>query len=240
MKILLLVPIIFLLISLSAVNAATLNVVTESYPPFITIDGTKTSGILTKKVKAILAISQLQYTLNAYPWARSYQIASSQPNTLIYSIVKSAERSPYFHWYCPIYESSAVFAYKLAANSVDITSIAALRKTLVGTTRHGINHEFLKKYGFNVGENLDISATEDINLKKLINGRVDTVVQSIETMKYRLNKLEFKNIEITKGVAINNDKPTTHCMALNVNSDPLIINKISQAFQQYQKMVVLE
>jgi len=240
MKLLIYLSIILLLIDKSFANVTKLNVVTESYPPFITVDDSKISGVITKKVTNILAISQLQYTLNAYPWARSYQIASSQPNTLIYSIIKSSERSPFFHWYCPIYTSSAVFAFKLANNPVSVSSIVDLKKVIVGTTRHGINHELLKKLGFNVGNNLDISATENISLKKLVNGRVDAVVQSIETMNYRLDKLGFKNIEIVKGIAINNDKPTTHCMALNINSDPEIINKISKAFKQYQKIGILK
>jgi polar amino acid transport system substrate-binding protein len=240
MKVIIVFLLIFLSIKTSLCRGSELTVVTESYPPFVTVNNEKISGIVTNKVKDILAKSQLNYKINAYPWARSYQIAMSQPNTLIYSIIKSPERSPYFHWFCPIFQSSSVFAFKLSSNPTIINSISSLQQTLVGTARLGINHELLQKHNFELGRNLDISATEDINLKKLINGRVDAVVQSLETLRYRLDKLGFNDIKITQGVAIDSGKPTIHCMALNVNSDPVIVGKIKQAFQQYQQTNLLK
>jgi polar amino acid transport system substrate-binding protein len=240
MKLLLLLSFIVLRITSSHADVIKLNVVTESYPPFIIIDKNEISGLITQQVKSILAISKLQYTLNTYPWARSYQMATGQPNTLIYSIIKSPERAPYFHWFCPIYESSAAFAFKLTSNPINISSIPSLKRSLVGTARHGINHTFLKKHGFKFGKNLDISATEDINVKKLVNGRVDAIVQSVEAIHYRLKKLGYQTVSIAKGVAINNGQVLNHCMALSLNSDPIIVNKITRAFQIYQEMKVKE
>jgi len=237
MKLLLFLSSIILLVASSHAYLAKLNVVTESYPPFITIDKNEISGLVTQEVKDILNISDLQYTLNAYPWARSYQMATNQPNTLIYSIIKSPERTPNFHWFCPIYQSSAAFAFKLAGNPIDISSIPSLKRSLVGTARNGINHALLQKHGFELGKNLDVSATEDVNLKKLVNGRVDAIVQSTETINYRLKKLGYQDISIIKGVAINKYQVLNHCMALSLNSDPIIVSKITRAFEQYQKQM---
>jgi polar amino acid transport system substrate-binding protein len=236
MKLLLLLSFTILRITSSHADIIKLNVVTESFPPFIVVSENEISGIITQKVKRIMAISKLQYTLNTYPWARSYQMATDQPNTLIYSIIKSPERAPYFHWFCPIYKSSAAFAFKLTSNPVNISSIPLLKESLVGTARRGINHTFLKKHGFELGKNLDISATEDINVKKLVNGRIDAIVQSVEAINYRLGKLGYKTVSITKGVAINNGQGLDHCMALSLNSDPIIVSKITHAFQEYQKI----
>ena len=234
MKVILIFTLILLLINSGNSLATDVNIVTESFPPFITVNKNQISGLITNRVKKIMDISQLSYSLTAYPWARSYQIASSQANTLIFSIIKSPERAPFFYWFCPVYTSSPFFAFKLKGNAAKIDSISELKKVFVGTARHGINHEHLKKLGFEAGKNLDVSATEDINIKKLINGRVDAVVQSAETFDYRLKKLGYENVEVIQGVAINEDKPLIHCLALNINSDPLIRDKITQAFLKYQ------
>jgi len=59
-------------------------------------------------------------------------------------------------------------------------------------------------------------------------------VQSIESINYRLAKLGFENVSITQGVAINKNKPTIHCMALNKNSDQKLKQKIEQAFNHFK------
>jgi len=143
-------PLVFLVSCSSSLFAQKLQVVTESYPPFVVVNDSDISGIMTQRVEEILNKGKLIYSINSYPWARSFQIARNQPNTLIYSIIKSPERISYFHWFCPIYQSSPVFAFKLSNNPIDINSISSLKQAIVGTTRHGINQEHLQKYGFDI------------------------------------------------------------------------------------------
>jgi polar amino acid transport system substrate-binding protein len=234
LTVLLMLLFLFFLINTKSISAAELTVVSENYPPFIINENKQISGTVTEVVLEILAISGVNYTLAVYPWARSYKMATSQKNTLIYSITKTQERTPYFHWFCPIYESSAIYAYKLADNPININSLQQLKKARVGILRHDHGHEYLLSKGFKDGVNLDVSATEDINIRKLVKGRIDAVVQSKEAAIYRLNKLSLGHIQLTKGLAIYNDKPLKHCMALNVDSSPEIIEKVQRAFTLWQ------
>ena len=89
-----------------------LEVVTESWPPFI-ISGQDVSGIDTDRVRKILNDTGINYTIKIYPWARSYYLATNKPNVLIYSIHKSKQREPLFHWYCPTHKSTQINAYKI-------------------------------------------------------------------------------------------------------------------------------
>jgi len=218
----------------SYVNAVELSVVTASFPPFIVNKNGETLGPATSNIKDILKISQLDYSLTLYPWARSYKMATTQSNVLIYSMVKTQERIPLFHWFCPIYQSSPVFAYKLNSNHVDISTISALRNVIVGVLRDNYNHKFLLSLGFTLGENLDVSATESISIKKLINGRIDAVLLSKEAIKRRLAVVGYKELSVSRGYAIHNNKLMDHCMALSLGSNPEIIDKISHAFKQWK------
>ncbi|WP_170309697.1 substrate-binding periplasmic protein [Litorilituus lipolyticus] len=211
-----------------------LEVVSESWPPFIIADK-EVSGIVTDQVKEILNKSGINYHINIYPWARSYHIAITKPNVLIYSIYKTEERKPHFHWFCPIHKATPIHIYKLSTNKIDVNSLAALKKAVVGIMRGDNSHQYLLDNGFKDGINLDVSANEETNLLKLLNGRVDVVVQSEESFRYRLNNLGEKDIDFLAGLTIHKGKQAEHCMALSKGTDPQIIKQVSHSFEQWKK-----
>lgn len=212
-----------------------LDVVTEHWPPYI-IDTKPITGTVTKKVREILAYTDINYQITIYPWARSFRIAMSQPNTLIYSILRNEERAPHFHWFCPLAKGPTINLYKLSSNPLDITSLTALKKVTVGVMRDDNNHSYLLEQGFKEGINLDVSSDELTNLRQLLNGRVDAVVQAKESVKPRLKILGVSDIKLVKGFTLHNPDKTTHCMALSLGTDKKIIEQVSAGFQRWQKL----
>lgn len=75
-----------------------LKVVTELSPPNQTRINNEVMGYSTEIVRLILAAANIDATIEIYPWARAYKMARSKPNTLIYSLAKTADREPLFHW----------------------------------------------------------------------------------------------------------------------------------------------
>jgi len=211
-----------------------LHIVTEDWPPFI-INKSEVSGVVTNKVKEILKYTDIEYVIDVYPWARSFHIATTTPNTLIYSIYRTKQREKQFHWFCPIHQSTSVHAYKLASNDINIDSIKYLRTAVVGVMRGDNSHSYFLQHGFKDGVNLDVSSNEEINLKKLVMGRVDAVVQSKESLDYRLESLGVKNVKLVSGLVIAENKNAEHCMALSLGTKPEIINKISKGFKLWQQ-----
>lgn len=207
-----------------------LKVVTELWPPYI-INSAPVSGIVTNKVRHILDNSGLTYEINIYPWLRSYHLAKTTPNVLIYSIYKTPEREPFFHWFCPIHQATPIYAYKLASNLKDISSLSALKKTRIGVMRGDNNFNYLSSKGFSEDIQLDISADELSNVRKLMAGRIDVVIQSHDAIHYRLEQLSNHPVELVQGVNIHGLNSSTHCMALSKNSDKDIIESVQKAFQ---------
>ena len=210
-------------------NAEQLQVVGESWPPFI-VDGDPIGGSVTEKVRDILKVAKLDYKITLYPWIRSYHIAKTRPNTLIYSIYRSPERESYFHWFCPVHKSSRIYSFKLAKNPADISTLEALKKLTVGVMRGDNSHEFLTNNGFSENKNLDLSADELINIRKLVHGRIDVVTQVQESLEYRLKMLGYGETKIERGVKLHRNENSFHCMALNKNSDAKLVEKIRAAF----------
>ena len=214
------------------VNAQSLKVVTEHWPPFIN-DTEPVSGSVTDKVRQILDYAGLNYQISLYPWARSYHLVMTRPNVLIYSIFRTKAREPYFHWFCPVNEGVTVSLYKLKGNSRDIGSLPAVRNALIGVMRHDHNHSYLLRQGFTEGVNLDISADEQTNLRKLFNGRVDAVGLAEESLTHRLAILGYSREQVVKGITLHSPAVTRHCMALSLGSDKAIIEKVDAGFQRW-------
>ena len=92
------IVILFSLIT-SLSYAQPLRIVTEKLPPlqFSEKDGVST-GAMTDIVKLLLQKSNLKSEIEILPWARSYQLATSRKNTLIFSMLRSESRENDFIW----------------------------------------------------------------------------------------------------------------------------------------------
>lgn len=221
-------------IELDVTSELELEVVTEIWPPFI-VSEKVISGIVTEHIRKILKYSDISYVINIYPWKRSYHLATTRPNILIYSIFRTESREPLFHWFCSIYKETPIRIYKLSSNMTNVDSLTDLKSSIIGVMRGDNSHDYLLKKGFEEGVNLDISANEETNLKKLIKGRVDAVVQSEKSMQYRLNALGAGELEVSAGFPIHQEKSSEHCMALSLDTKPGIIQKVRKGFEKWQQ-----
>lgn len=219
-------------------QANQLNVVSEHWPPYIiqpSANSDKVSGIVTKRIRQILAYSPLSYEINIYPWARSYHLALTRPNTLIYSIYRTPEREPFFHWFCPLYPQTPVNIYKLKNNHSNIEDLNALKSGIVGVLRDDNSHKYMENMGFIEGENLIVSASEESNIAKLLNKKIDAVIQSQDALIYRLKGSGFSIEDFDIGYQLHKNSSTEHCMALSKSSSEFITKQVNQAFQLWQK-----
>lgn len=231
------VGLIFLcfIINVKAQNL-TLEVVSEHWPPFIIQNTEKAedvSGIVTKKIREMLSPSNINFTINTYPWARSYHLATTKPNVLIYSIYKTQKRTPHFTWFCPIHPKTPVNVYKLKKSTINIATLASLKKANVGVLRHDNSHNYMLNKGFIVGRNLTVSASEESNIKNLLNDKIDAVIQSREALIYRLQNTGFSIDDFEVGFQLHQNMSTEHCMALSKNSSPELVSTLSAAFNSW-------
>lgn len=211
-----------------------LQVVTEHWPPYI-IQAEQPEGIVTTRVKQILNNTNLSYEINLYDWAKSYYLAKSQPNTLIYSIYRSPDREAHFHWFCPIHAPTPIYAFKLASNEANIDTLESLKKHRIGVMRGDNSHEYFLNNGFLNGVNLYVSSTEKANVAKLLSGEIDVVIQSKVSLEYRLALLGASDVNVESGYKPHKKEPLGHCMALSKNTDKAIIDEVTRAFQMWQK-----
>jgi polar amino acid transport system substrate-binding protein len=163
---------LFLVCAVCCNGAASQSLVltTEHYPPFNIVDA-KTgaiSGISTEKVLELMRRSGEKYTLNAYPWARSFQMASNDPNACIFSISRTAEREPLFKWVGTLAKSNWVI-FARSDDRRQQRSLADVRPFVLGTYRNDAIDKFLSSAGFKT----DLANSDNLNPEKLLRGRFD-------------------------------------------------------------------
>ncbi len=152
------------------ISAQTLQLTTEDYPPFNIIDAKsgKISGISTEKVSELMLRAKEKYTLNAFPWARAFQMARLEANTCVFSTTRTPEREAMFKWVGPLVKNNW-FIFGRADDTRHPRSLEEMRPYVLGTYRNDAIGEFLTLKGFKT----DMTTADADNPRKLLLGRFD-------------------------------------------------------------------
>lgn len=208
-----------------------LSVVTENWFPFNYLDENGTiTGSSTELVKAVLEHANIPFEIRIYPWQRSYSLARTQENTLIYSIFRSPIREELFHWICPISKKTIHSVYKLSKRAdININSKNDLLNYSINVTRGTFPHEFFMGKGMKEGVNLQLTATNEANLLMLIKNRVDLIVEVEVGVFQMLKELGLPANTIEKTYTFDEMNQAQSCMAISKGTPQHIINKIRQS-----------
>lgn len=226
--------------AVSAPNAVALElqVVTESLPPLNYEDKGKVTGFSTELLQSVLHTAGLDAEIQLIPWARAYQTALTQPNTLIYSITRTPERDALFEWIGPI-SPRQIFLYKLRRrHDVQVSSLADAASYKTGLVREmASTKDFINVSGFAAAA-FDFAPTVESNMKKLFMDRIDLLVSLDWSAAYLAKALEHSPSELEPVVLL--DKSRSYYFALNKQSDPALLSRLRLAFEKVQQSGQIE
>ncbi|MYM23943.1 transporter substrate-binding domain-containing protein [Duganella sp. FT135W] len=176
--------------------ATPLTLVTEEFAPYSYREHGKVTGYATDVLEAALAHAGIDHSVQIYPWARAFQMARSQPNVLIYSIVRTPEREELFQWVTPLAPRS-VYLYKLASRrDIKVRTVEDLRRYRIAANRGDVVEEQLHQLGLNA----DLGALDETNLRKVVVGRVDLMVASERTLKDLCQRIQVRCSQLERAM----------------------------------------
>lgn len=119
---------ILLLLGLARPAIATgMTAYTEELPPLNYQDGGQVSGFATELLQTVMQQAGYSVDIQLMPWARAYRLVMEGPDRIIYSITRTPQREPLFHWVGPI-SPRQIKLYRLNSRSdIQINSEAALQ-----------------------------------------------------------------------------------------------------------------
>jgi polar amino acid transport system substrate-binding protein len=151
------------------VASPVLRVLTEDNPPFsLQVSGGLIDGISTRIVREMFLRAAEPYRIELEPWMRAFNSALHDPNTCVYSTIRTASREHQFKWVGPLVETPwALFAR--ARDGKVIESLDAVRHAVIG----GYSGDAVAQYLVNNGFNVEFTSSDLLNMRKLAAGRID-------------------------------------------------------------------
>ncbi|MBI3286094.1 MAG: transporter substrate-binding domain-containing protein [Burkholderiales bacterium] len=210
-------------------DAPVLEAVTQDYPPMSYIEGDRVTGFSTDILHAMAAQAGLHTHIAVLPWARAYQTALSQPDTLIYTITRIPERENLFEWIGPI-TPRRIFLFKLRERKdIQIKSAADVYHYKVGLVREMATSKIALQKKILDENKIDFAPTPESNLKKLFLGRVDLIVTLDWNAYYQARQLGYSADQIEPALLI--DDTIDYYFALSKHSDPALLQKLRAAWE---------
>lgn len=150
-------------------GAQAIKAVTEESSYTYVRDG-KVAGPATEIVEAALTRAGLNdHKIALYPWARAYDMALQEPNTLIYLIARTPAREAQFKW-AGEFLRIEYHLYKLRSRKdVVVRNLNDAKAYAVGVMRDDVRQQYLQSRGFG---KLVVSARNSDSLRMLVDGRV--------------------------------------------------------------------
>lgn len=150
-----------------------LRLLTEVGPPFNFPGESGPEGFTVDIVRELLVRTGTTGAITFLPWARAYDMALREPNTVIFTISRNAEREERFQWVGPIMTLSwALFAR--AEEQLKVRSLEDARLLSgISTYRADVRENYLRGLGF---ANLHSAGSFESSVRMMLQGHVAAVV----------------------------------------------------------------
>ncbi len=218
-------------------QAEAINIYTEEFPPYNFTSNRVIDGVSTQIIQQVMAHSGLEYTLNIYPWARSYRETLEHENAFIYSISRLEPRESLFKWVGKIVPTGyTVFALRDNENVIADT-LEDLKKYRIGTTVNDARETYLLSKGFDI-RHFDRLSGEDANTRnylKLKAGRID-VWPIPDAVAYHIARSNGDNPKhVLKRVFRLNELSQGYYLATNINTPEPVLENIRLSLRQFKR-----
>ena len=195
---------------------------------FAGADG-KLTGFSIEIVKEIQKRVGNKDEIHMVPWARGLANLNNEPNSMLFSMARNAERNQQYQWIGPIAETTYGF-YVKADSSLKITSLEDAKKVgLIGVYRGDVRDQFLTRQGFT---NLDRANSNVSSFRKLMLDRNVMYVDSPMGVKSLAERAGFSLADVR---VVYNFMKIQLYIAASKDTDPAVVAKWNRALEVMKK-----
>ncbi|MGB0941734.1 MAG: substrate-binding periplasmic protein [Marinomonas sp.] len=229
---------LLLIILIPPLAAAPITLYSEEFPPFNYTDNGKFIGASTEVVEAIMKISEQEYEIKSFPWARSMHISQSKENAFIFSISRRQSRENLFKWVGILVPANqSVFALK-SRKDIKINQLEDMKNFTIGTTFKDAREAYLLTRGFDFvnlkrlsGEN-----TYQQHYKQLKQGRIDLWPMPNAVMNHVVTSFGDKPDNWIQNVfKLDEISQEGYYLAASLTTSDALVNKLRQALIEFKQ-----
>lgn len=201
-----------------------ITIVTELMPPYQQMVEGKVTGKATRIIKKTMACAEIKTKIQLLPWKRAYYSALNNKNTLIYSIAKTPERDNKFIWIGTIFDTSIILFKLKSRTDIVINNFKDIKKYRLGLLRSGFITDYFIQHGFIPGKDFTFYEEESSKIPMLKQGRFDLIDGSPLIIHSSLPSNKMQRYKLQPVYTLKQAQQLY--LAANINSDPLLMNKI--------------
>jgi len=229
---------LFFILLNSSLGAQKLTIYVDEFPPFNYTKNEKIEGLSVDVVRAVLNKTKFEYTITSIPWARAYTMSQSNPNTLIFSILRINKREKLFKW-IGIVAPSAYSVYTLKSrDDIKINTLDDLKKYQVGTVIKDVHEHYFTTKGFDLNKFQRVAGKNAYvqNYKKLLKKRIDVLPMSDAVLNFISKEQGDDPSKIIKKVYTLSEMSVGGAsIAASLTTDDEIVFEIRQALETFKK-----
>lgn len=211
-----------------------LTALTEQLPPLnMEVDG-KVTGFSSELLDMIAADAGITVRKQALSWARAYDRALRQSDTLIYSMVRTPERESLFRWVGPISPRRIVLYRWADRNDIVLKTLDDARPYRIGSTLESAATKLLEKQGFApipatdaAGGGLELGVNDEANMRKFIAKRFDLLVSLDWAAAHNAKNAGMDPALLVPALVL--DDSAAYWFGLNPGISPEIAKRLDQA-----------
>lgn len=181
--------------------------------------------------KLLMQASGLQAEVEFMPWARAYQQAESEKNTLIFSLIRNEQREEKFHWLLPVSRLIQTFIGKSAQISQAEYQLAKIKDKTTVVVRDTFGHKLLLKNGFSESKNIYVVSTLERALNLFFNNKVDFIFTEPNVVRRYMTEYGLVETDLIMAPLLKGSLRLSY-IAANKNTDAVLINKFKKAARQ--------
>ncbi|BDU50662.1 substrate-binding periplasmic protein [Haliovirga abyssi] len=216
-------------------------VVTENFPPYNYEENGGVKGISTEILKEILKKADINYKIKVYPWARAYNMAETQKNILIYSILHTKKRENKFKWGGELIKTQSSLIKLKSRKDIVVKKLEDAKKYQIGVRLEDAGHQYLKSKKF---KKFEYTNKGGLNILKLYYSRIDLMLYDVSSFKYWVLKKYGKKYNFSINdfeIAYTIDDLSVGLeFAFSKKTDDKIVEKCKKAFKEIKENGIYE
>jgi len=215
-----------------------LTILTEQYPPFNYIEDGELQGLSYELLALMLADldqTELLDSIQLVPWSRGYQLVQHQPNTLLFSMVRTEQRENLVAWVGPILTNYAACIGKteLISEFTARPRAESLRGKAVGVIRKDVVDQLVRADADFSQARIEVIDYPSQAVELLEHDRLDLWCYTKEAVQFYFNQ---------KGVALSNYTTLVDLgpsgelyYSLHRDTEPVIVNTLQTALDRLKQ-----
>lgn len=211
-------------------NNATIHLFTEEAAPLAFTEGNQLRGMSVEITRELIQrTASRDAVIKIRPWARGYYKALHDPNTAIFSTVRTPEREELFQWVGPILVGTTSF-YSLKSRNLKINTLQDAKASgPLAVPKKWYTFDALTELGF---DNLYGVATAKNMVTMLKHGRVKLIATQDVTLKDELATGGLKVAEVQSHAPFMH---SAYYIAFSLSTAPEVVASWQRAFDDMRR-----